>query len=350
MSRYLVTGAQGFVGRFVVGELLGDEENQVLGVGRSPRLPDHFTHTLQWSNQSIRAPLPSELSEVPFDSERYEYVSADLLDQVTLTQSIRDFRPQRVLHLATGLWGDAPEKLFRCNVEGTVNLINAIGESGVAVDCVVLGSSGGVYGLPRSLPISESATPLPEHMYSVSKLAGEMAGRVAAREHEIPLVTARIFNIVGPGQDERHVCGRWISKLSAIALRQHQTECEQPELQVGTLTTSRDMIDVRDVARATILLSQRGVAGEAYNVGSGIETVMKDILQECLEITNLTDEVAVMSMANRKVDLPRHFADIEKLSALDWQPQVSLSQSLLDLSRYYNERVAPLVCGETHGT
>ena len=350
MSRYLVTGAQGFVGRFVVGELLADAGNQVLGVGRSPRLPEHFTHSLRWCDQSLRAPLPVELSDVPFRSDRYEYVSVDLLDRVALAQSIRDFRPQRVLHLATGLWGDAPEKLFRCNVEGTVNLVQAIGESGVAVDRVVLGSTGGVYGLPRSLPISETATPAPEHMYSVSKLAAEMAARVAAREGEIPIVTARIFNIVGPGQDERHVCGRWLSNLSAMALQQQATTASKMEMQVGTLTTSRDMIDVRDVARAIILLSKRGVAGEAYNVGSGNETVMQDILRECLEIANLSDEVAVTIMANRKVDLPRHFADIEKLSALDWQPQFSLSQSLLDLFRYYNERVAPLCCGETHGT
>lgn len=336
MSRYFVTGAQGFVGRFAVKQLL-DAGHHVLGVGRSPRHSDSFTHSLTWAKQSIRAPLPRELPKDIFASERYSYEVVDLLDRNRIRAVVEQFRPDRILHLATGLWGDPPDKLFRCNVEATVNLVDMVGETAISVDRIVLGSTGGLYGLVDSVPIKESTVPVPEHMYSVSKLAAEMAGRVAAKTYNLPIVFARIFNIVGPGQDERHVCGRWMSDLSAMAAKK-----KPPKLEVGNLTSTRDMIDVRDTAKAVILLCEKGEAGEAYNVGSGVETFISDILQQSLTIAGLKDVVEVTAAAHRKVDLPRHFADIQKLQALGWQPQKSLTDSLHDLYRYYDECVAPL--------
>jgi len=336
MNRYLVTGAQGFVGRFAVHQLLA-AGNDVLGVGRSPQYDNTFTHHVTWLGQSTRAPLPTELPAEDFLSDHYSYEVVDLLDRNRITQVVADFQPDRILHLATGLWGDPPEKLFRCNVEATVNLLEAVGESGVSIDCVVLGSSGGVYGLVDEVPISENVPAVPEHMYTVSKMAAEMAARVAGNQHDIPIVVARIFNIVGPGQDERHVCGRWMSELSSIAVGD-----KPPQMQVGTLSTTRDMIDVRDTASASILLSQHGVPGEIYNVGSGRETLIADILQESLSIAGLNETVEISEAANRKVDLPRHFADIQKIHALGWQPEFSLTDSLRDLYRYYHECVALL--------
>ena len=337
MSRYLVTGAQGFVGRFAVQQLLASDDNHVMGIGRSPSFDGSFTHHLTWAGKTMRAPLPSEIPPDAFATHRYSYEPVDLLDRDRIVEVTTAFRPDRVLHFASGLWGDPPEKLFRCNVEATVNLLDAIGQTELPIDRVVLGSSGGVYGFVDSVPIKESTPAVPEHMYSVAKLAAEMAGRVAAKQYDIPIVVARIFNIVGPGQDERHVCGRWMSELSAMAAGK-----KPKQLQVGALTTTRDMIDVRDTAGASILLSQQGVPGEIYNLGSGEETVIGDILTQSLQIAGLENAIEISESANRKVDLPRHYADISKLSSLGWRPQHSLSDSLRDLYRYYNECVAHL--------
>src|SRR3954462_13374453 len=95
-TRVLVTGAQGFVGRYLVDHLLRTYPGaEVLGLGRSPRLSDGFTHSLQWGLSRLRAPLPKELEGV-FASSHYHYVSLDLGRQPELTALIAEFRPTLV--------------------------------------------------------------------------------------------------------------------------------------------------------------------------------------------------------------------------------------------------------------
>lgn len=336
--RYLVTGAQGFVGRFVVADILRNiPDSYILGVGRSDRKRNRFTHHVSWNGEQFSAPLPSELPDSLFSDSRYEYVPVDLGDVDRLAAVIAEFEPNRIVHMASGLWGDDYQKLFRCNVEGVANLLTAVGEWGGRVDSIVLGSSGGVYGNPCKLPLLETSATNPIHMYSVSKLAGEMTAGVIARQFSLPIRIARIFNIVGPGQDERHVCGRWIAELSAIAMG-----LKPANLQVGSLDPTRDMIDVRDVASAIRVLSERGENGECYNVASGIETKMHNVLAACVDITGLKATVQIENAFRRAVDLPRHFASISKIEGFAWKPKFSLVESLRDLHRYYVDCVAPL--------
>ena len=350
--RYLVTGAQGFVGRFFVADVLRtDPAARVLGIGRSPQSPGTFTHWLNWCGHELRAPLPEELLDVLHAGDRFQYEAVDLLAEARLSGIVQEFRPTRVIHLASGLWGDPAEKLFGCNVQGTINLLQVLSTlDGDDLDRIVLGSSGGVYGRAnggiRQVPFAENMPPDPIHMYSVSKLAGEMAAQVIACDADLPICIARIFNIVGPGQDERHVCGRWISELTAIQAGQ-----KPPVMKVGNLEPTRDMIDVRDVSTALLTICERGSDRQTYNVGTGIETKMNTILDLCLQISGQTD-VDIGALPPREVDLPRHYADITKLSRLGWKPQYELRQSLAELHKYYVEAVVPCLLereGELHG-
>src|SRR5437868_7128209 len=128
-KRYLITGAQGFVGRYLAAHLLGaDEGAEVLGVGRSPRSDDRFAHAIHWGPVRLAAPLPGEFNGV-FRDRRYRYLAVDLRQRTGLSEAIRDYRPQVVVHLAAALRDDPPESLFRVNVEGTIHLIEAIAES-----------------------------------------------------------------------------------------------------------------------------------------------------------------------------------------------------------------------------
>ena len=334
-ARYLVTGAQGFVGRFVVARILqNDPTATVLGIGRSQELTDSFTHSIGWLCETVRAPLPAQIPAELFYDDRYQYESVDLLDSARLRATLADYSPNRIIHMASGLFGDSVAKLLQCGVEATVGLLEAI-PTDTTVERIVLGSSGGVYGCPTELPLLETHVPSPIHMYSVSKLASEMAAHVVARQRNLPIVVARIFNIMGPGQDERHVCGRFMRELTAIA-QSHQP----PELEVGTLETTRDMIDVRDTASASVLLSERGQPGEIYHVASGQEVQMREVLMQCVRAAGLEGAIDVREGPQRTVDIPRHFASIEKLRGLGWVPQFGLEQSLQDLHAYYAERVS----------
>jgi 3-dehydroquinate synthase len=331
--RILVTGAQGFLGRYLVARLLGAEPgSEVLGLGRSPRLEDCFTHSLQWGAARLEAPLPEELRGA-LRSPRYHYMSLDLLRQPELTGLLMDFRPHRVFHLASGLRDAAPDHLFRTNVEGTISLIEAIREAGIEPPRLVLGSTGFLYGQvePDVLPIRESTPCTPIDLYGVSKLAAENASRILARRYDLPAIWARIFNLVGPGQEERHFCGRLTSQAAAIA-----AGLLPPLVEVEPLTATRDFLDVRDAASALELLAANGTPGHIYNVASGVESPVAQVFDSIIRHAGLDGRVGIDLKAARPADIPRYVADITRLRSLGFAQAFPLERSLADLLRYYH--------------
>jgi len=246
-NRFLITGAQGFVGRFLAAHLLENEPDcRVLGTGRSARNDDTFTHSIALGETPFPAPVPGPC-RIASEETRYRYQQSDLLTPGSLEPLLRDFKPNSVVHLASGLRGDPDANLFRTNVEGTINLLESIGRAGGGLPLVIYGSSGGVYGRAgdKGVGLSEEDPCEPIDMYSVSKLAAEHAARVVSRQYRIPILYVRLFNLVGPGQDERHVCGRFASKV--VSMKQGLAE---KRFTVGALGTTRDFLDVRDVVRS----------------------------------------------------------------------------------------------------
>ncbi len=336
-TRYLITGAQGFVGRYLVARLLAaDPSAHVYGVGRSPRRGDVFTHSIRWGATRLAAPLPEELIRACGET-RYRYTSADLHDGAGVRRALRECRPHVVVHLAAALRDHPAESLFRTNVVGTMRLMEAMTASGARRPTLIVGSTGGVYGeaSAEELPLQEDAPLRPVDLYSISKLSAEQMAESLGRLHHIPVICARLFNLVGPGQDERHVCGKLASRLAAIARDE-----APPHLEVGPLDRTRDFLDVRDAAQGLEILAERGAADTAYNLGSGDETSIDSVLRATLEVAGLTGQVAIERTAGRPRDVQRHVADINRMKALGFQPHYGLGQSIADLYRYYVDTVA----------
>jgi 3-dehydroquinate synthase len=335
--RILITGAQGFLGRYLSAHLLQTEPaSEVLGLGRSPRLEDGFTHSIQWGETRLRAPLAEGL-HTALQSPHYHYVSLDLMRQPELAGLLGEFQPDWIFHLASGLRDAPPDHLFRTNVEGTIYLIEAVREAGIDSPRLVLGSTGYLYGqvAPEALPIHENTPCTPIDLYGVSKLASENASHILARRYGIPAIWARIFNLVGPGQEERHFCGRLASQAAAIAAR-----LLPPLIEVEPLTSTRDFLDVRDAAHALHVLAKEGSPGCTYNLASGIETPVEDVFHTILRQAGVSDSVEIEIRAARPADIPRYFADVTRLRELGFLPSRSLDESLADLLRYYGETVA----------
>jgi len=334
-KRFLVTGAQGFVGRYVVSRLLSSH-SEVLGVGRSSRLDDTFTHSVSWKTQLLQAPLPEQLKTSRY-GDRYQYASIDIRDRVGLCEILRSFRPHVLIHLASGLRDDPPDYLFRLNFEGTIHLVEAINDSGIEVPRLIICSTGGVYGhaADNNVPLKEGASCIPADLYSASKLAAEHASRILAGQYQIPTIWARLFNLVGAGLDERHACGRFASTVAAILKKELP-----PVIKVGRLDTTRDFVNVIDVAYALELLAEKGMPGEIYNVGSGTESSIRSVLDTLISLAGLEDSVRVEHTESRANDIPRHFADIERLKSLGFRAKYDLRQSLEQLLLYYVETVA----------
>ncbi len=326
--RYLITGAQGLVGRYLTARILDTQaDSEVLGIGRSGSVDGFFTHAISKRGGRGRAPLPAEL--LASISARHRYQSISLLDTPRLCGLLREFRPDCVFHLASALHTAAEGELFQTNIEGTASLMNAVGDAPGSEAVVILGSSGSVYGGPASLPVRESDPCNPADMYGLTKLAAEHVVRIHAARRGFAFVTARIFNVVGPGQSESHVCARLAAQLASVP------GSGRAALEVGALDTTRDFIDVRDVAAALLLLARRGERGSVYNLASGRETPIHAILSELLRVSGLNGQVEIARRNDRPAGVRRHVADVSRLQGLGFAPSHSIGESLGDLFHYH---------------
>lgn len=336
-SVVMVTGAQGFVGRYLVARIFQRWPGvRVVGLGRSDLLCS-FSHHVGPEGLAVPAPLPNELAHINADC-RYKYVSLDLNDSENLIELIRSEQPAVIFHLATMLRDSDPESLESSNVAATETLANAVINCPDLRPRIILGSTGGVYGKPRSLPVAESEPYSPQGAYADSKARAEKIACRAAKEHDLDLTIGRIFNPIGPGLDERHLPAFLASQLAQII-----RGCLPPIVRFSPLTTTRDFVDVHDVVEALCILAATGQTRQAYNIGSGRETKTKEIWDQLLAIAtdNGLPDIEVRVGSPRAVDVPRHFAAIDKIRSLGFTPTRALRSSLDSLLLWYLGAVQP---------
>lgn len=297
--RALVTGAAGFVGR----------------------------HLVAW--------LEHEGDEV-IETDRH--LGTDVLDPEALRRLLTDTRPDAVYHLAGqadvgGSW-TSPTETFRANAEGTLNVL--VAALGAGVERVLAVSSGDVYGrVPgEELPIGEDRPLRPVSPYGASKAAADVVALQAHLGHGLAVVRARPFNHLGPGQSDRFVA-------AALASRIARNELEGLDaVPVGNLSPRRDFTDVRDVVRAYRLLVERGEAGEAYNVCSGLDMAVQDVADRLVARAERPMALVADPELARPVDTPVLRGDPTKLQeATGWTPEITLDQTLADVLDDWRKRV-----------
>jgi GDP-4-dehydro-6-deoxy-D-mannose reductase len=149
-----------------------------------------------------------------------------------------------------------------------------------------------------------------------------------------------VFNLLGPGLQHRHLAAHLAGQLAEVKLG-----FAEPVLRAGTLSTTRDFVDVHEAAAAIRRMAERGLAGETYNVASGIETAGQAVLDTLLSASGLTERVQLQRLAPRGADLKRSFASIGKLRALGFEMTTSLEQSLRSMLDYYIVSVAGSCAG-----
>ena len=281
------------------------------------------------------APLPGELRT---GDRRYSYAAVDSSDREELRPLMERFQPDLVLHFAAALRDDPWADLVRSNIMTVVTLIEELSRSGGPSPCLVLGSSGSVYGNPvdAEAPFTEATACQPLDPYAVTKYATEHAARVAAAGHKIRLVTARLFNLTGPGLQDRHLCAVLARQVAMI-----QLGLAAPQIRVGPLGATRDFIDVRDSARATLILGD-APAG-IYNVGSGQETVAGVVLDTLLDLAGLVGKVERVDLPGRAADCPRLCGTVDRARNQGFTAEIGLRQSLADMLEYYRRWIAGTV-------
>ena len=274
MQTVLVTGAGGFTGRYAISAL------QSRGY-----------HVVGLSGQATAAD---------------KTIACDLTDAAAVSAVVAAVAPDFVLHLAgLAFVAHADEQaLYRVNLFGTQNLLQALAELDTPVQKILLASSANVYGSPGLEVLDESLCPAPVNHYAMSKLAMEHMARTWL--DRLPIVIARPFNYTGLGQDDKFL----VPKIVAHFRRGESV------IELGNIDVERDFSDVRTVVDVYRRLLESAPAGETINVCSGAVCSLKDVLAMMAEIAGYSIEIRVNPNFVRANEVKRLQGSVAKLNRI----------------------------------
>ena len=141
------------------------------------------------------------------------------------------------------------------------------------------------------------------------------------------IVTVRAFNHIGPGQSEDFVVSDFASQIARI-----QLGLMSPVIHVGNLCGRRDFTDVRDMVRAYWLAARDGESGGVYNIGTGVELSIREVLDRLIGLSPVPIEVRVDEDRYRPCDVPVLVCDSTRIKELTgWEPKIDLAITLKDI-------------------
>jgi GDP-4-dehydro-6-deoxy-D-mannose reductase len=251
----------------------------------------------------------------------------DLRDPEAAKRMIGGLKPSHIYHLAGTTLPLGWEALWEAHVSATVNVLAAARSLPPALrPRVVVAGSSGEYGRPRAVLVRERAPCAPVTRYGASKYSQTLAA-LSFRHDGLPVIVARPFNVIGPGMPENLALGAFARQLARIARGE-----QPPRLEVGDLSTRRDFVDARDMARALADLGRAGRPGEIYNISSGKAVAIAELLRELLKISGLRVSVRTQRARLRPDEVKAIAGEHRKLTALTgWRPDIPLSRTLRDV-------------------
>jgi UDP-glucose 4-epimerase len=300
--KLLVTGGAGYIGSIVAARLLEDDHEVVV------------LDNLQQGHRDA-VPLPARLAE------------ADLLDREAVLLTLGEGF-DAVLHFAAlALVGESvshPERYYRTNVGGTLNLLEAMTTAGVSR--LVFSSTCAVYGQPDEVPIAETALPQPTNPYGASKLAVDRMISDFSAAHGIGAVSLRYFNVAGAsgelGEDhdpETHLIPNVLKAALGVSSRVEIFGTDYP---TPDGTAIRDYIHIDDLAVAHVLALAGTRKGEhrIFNLGNGSGFSVREVISAAQQVTGR--EIPTVEAPRRPGDPPELVAASARIrSELGWKPQ-----------------------------
>lgn len=297
MKRVLVTGAAGFVGANLVHRLVSEGHNVTALVRPESDL---------WRLQSV-------LGEIDIQS-------VDLNDADAVPNAVRSVAPEWIFHLAVHgaySWQTDSVNIVSTNLLGTQRLLETCSENGFEA-FVNVGSSS-EYGYADHPP-KENEIPKPNSYYAFAKAAATMFCGFFAEHNKLPVRTLRLYSVYGPWEDSR----RLIPTLIAAAREGRLPPLVDPNV-------ARDYVFIEDVVDALVLSAKKPCTeyGEVLNVGTGVQTTIRETVDVVRTLFQITVEPEWGSMPNRRWDTTSWVADISKIQqSLGWSPKVALNDGL----------------------
>lgn len=259
-KRVLVIGGAGFIGGFVISELLKEEVKEVI-------IYDNFA----------RGKMDNIIDSLK-DERCYIYpTGGDIRETDVLNDAMKGI--DYVFHLAA-MWllhcKDYPRTAFEVNIGGTFNVLEACVKNNVKK--LIYSSSASVYGDAVEVPMTETHPFNNKNFYGATKISGEAMCSAFNDRYGLEIIGLRYMNVYGPGQDQHAV----YSGVVPIMLNKID-ENVSPEIN-GDGSQAYDFIYVEDVARCNIAAVKSPVKLGFYNVGTQVQTSIKQLCDTILDL------------------------------------------------------------------
>ena len=320
VRRLMITGAGGFVGQHLIKAALD---------GESPY-------------EEILACAYGGRGEVEI-KDRVSSVYLDILDHQMIKQTISDFQPTHIVHLAAishvmkGL--QDPHGIWSVNVIGTLNLLENL-QHLIPNAVLLFASSSEIYGrsFQSNTALDEHAELHPRNPYATTKAAADLMALQYA-DTGLHIIRARPFNHVGRGQSEDFVIPTFAAQIARI-----EAGLQAPKIKVGNLNAARDFLDVRDIVQAYLSLldlANELPNGSAFNICSGKARSVQSILESLIAISKVECEVEIDPKRMRPSDTPVARGNAEKIKKMiGWLPRYEWTKTLSDVLNDWRKRVS----------
>ena len=303
--KILVTGGCGFIGSHLTRELLS--------LGKEVTVFDNLSC-------GTEADL----------AERVKLIHGDIRNPDDVTAALKGM--DLVFHLAANANGSVsvndPRFDFQVNALGTVNVLAAAVKA--EVKKMVYISAAAVYGNPRTFPLKEDDPTEPFMPYGGSKLSSEVEAKVFHRTYGLPVVIARPMAVYGPGENPE------LAMVEISRYLRWHLNGEAIHIVGDPDGKTRDFVHVSDIVQGMLLLAERGIPGEAYNVASGTEVSMRELAEIIGQVTGTPATIDAITSITQ--DTYRFVADISKIKVLGYEPKTPLAEGVRQLAQALGDK------------
>ena len=314
-KRVLITGATGFVGANLARHLIkaGYQVTILLRPGAKLKLSEKMA-------SSDLLQIQKRIQSLDIQSGAAELIECDLLDVESVRKTLQASKADWIFNLAAHgaySWQNNPLAIVSSNVTALANLLDE--SSKIGFEAFINAGSSSEYGYKDHAP-AETEQARPNSLYAVTKMAGTNLCGVIARRNNLLVATLRLYSVYGPFEDDR----RLIPTLIRYGLQGDLPPLVDPKI-------ARDFIYIDDVCRAFVLAAQTKSKefGAVYNIGSGQQTNMEDVVRLASRVMSIQSSPVWNSMENRSWDTSIWMANCEKaVKILRWSAQVDLEDGL----------------------
>lgn len=300
----MVTGANGFVGTALVEKLIKDGFH-VIAVIRDRNI------------KSMLNPHP-----------RLSFFHGDILDREQMRLCISKHEVQELYHLASQpivrICHTDPYSAYMTNIVGTLNILEAVRTLNGKKPKVVVLTSDKAYGL-APVPYFEDTPPRVGDSYATSKICQDFIAISYGRTYDLPIVVARASNIYGPGDlNTSRLIPRSIMNL---------LNGQAPTLYDGVANYIREFVYIDDIVSGLQVMMDKGVPGEAYNIGGGEHYRIVDAINMICDIVNPEIRPEIIKKDFKEIE--EQYLSGDKLTALGWKLGRNLREGLESTVRWY---------------